>query len=112
MKETLNNTESSNSTKPVLAVAFYHKRYVDSFKPTHEQIKFSIKLLIGKEQISVKELQDNFKCDYNWASTMMDILEDNQIVSSFIGKTHRIILLDQKTLKRQILVENFEDFDI
>lgn len=107
-----NSTKLSNATKPMLAVAFYPNRYVDSFKPTHEQIKHAVKLLIGKEQVSVKELQDNFKCDYNWASTMMDILEDNQIVSSFIGKTHRIILLDQKTLKRQILVENFEDFDV
>lgn len=107
-----NSTKQSNAPKPMLAVAFYPSRYVDSFKPTHEQIKYAVKLLIGKERISIKELQESFKCDYNCASTMMDILEDNQLVSSFIGQTHRIILLDQKILKRQILVENFEDFDI
>jgi hypothetical protein len=30
------NTETSNSTKPMLAVAFYPNRYVDSFKPTSQ----------------------------------------------------------------------------
>ncbi len=107
-----NSTKKSNASKPMLAVAFYPNRYVDSFQPNHEQIKHAVLLLKNKERISVKEIQDSFNCDWNWASAMMDLLENNQLVSHFIGEKKRIVLVGNEILKRQILVENFEDFDI
>jgi len=112
MSKVSKKTKSSNALKPMLAVAFYPNRYVDSFKPTHEQIKYAVLLLKNKERISVKEIQDAFNCDWNWAHTMMDLLEQNTLVSDFIGEKERIVLVGNEILKRQILVENFEDFDI
>lgn len=104
------NTKSDTCDNNVLAVAFNSNLFVGN-RPSDEDIIRVIKFLKNKTEISNSRLQLEFIKGYNWAHKIMDILEENQLVSEFDGKSqYRKVIADAKILEREIVVLDTSEF--
>jgi len=79
-------------------------------KPTNEQIKEIIMFLKNKDRISMGEIADFFGSKYNFAIMIMDVLENNNIVSEFKGDAYREIVADKSIFESEFIFINIKDF--
>lgn len=99
------------STKPTSTVCFDFKSF-NGNKPTDEDILKAIAFLKGKKQVRCMQLQLEFKKGYNWASKIMDILENNLLVSKFDGETvYRKVIADESFFDSDIIILDIESIE-
>jgi hypothetical protein len=109
-KSNENKVESGNLVKPVLEVAFNQSIETSIANPKSEEILKAIMFLKDKEKVSTAQLQLEFKKGYNWAYKVMDVLERNQLVSEFDGKTsYRSVIADNSVFESEIIILDIDD---
>ncbi|RYJ50568.1 hypothetical protein DR871_016265 [Flavobacterium petrolei] len=110
MENNSNTKPLSACSKPLLAVAFNSSEIIGN-KPSSEDIIKVIRHLKGKTEISNSRLQLEFLKGYNWAYKIMDILENNQLVSGFDGKSqYRKVIVDDSIFDNEIIVLDMDEF--
>ena len=76
---------------------------------TKEQIIAAVKFATTQTELSNSTLQIEFKMDFHWAYTMMDILEKNGFVEPFKGNPTRKVL--NNNTYENIIVINLKDVE-
>lgn len=75
-----------------------------------ELIRKAIMFLKNKEKVSVREISEHLKLGHNQASKIIDVLENNGIISEFKGETHRDIIVCKEYLESNFIFLDINDF--
>lgn len=90
---------------------FFIRKNICYSKPKSEDIIKAIMFLKGKIEISNFDLQLEFVKGYSWAYKIMDILENNGLVSEFNGIKHRKVIADPSIFDMELIFLDIDDVE-
>jgi hypothetical protein len=96
---------------PAVSSSFFFPSNMVGTKPQSEDILKAIMFLKGKIEISIFDLQLEFVKGYNWAGKIMDILENNGLVSEFNGVKSRKVIADPSIFDMELIILDIDDVE-